>query len=90
MSSAIEVLKHLISRESRYINDDDNWGKYHKENVVALGEGLLALEKQEKLKAWLEKEIRGKKMLKVHLKYQALEIIETEIKVLDEVLGELQ
>jgi uncharacterized protein (DUF342 family) len=99
MSDTIEVLSNF---KRSITNCDDLDG----EMIKALEEALLALEKQEKLKAWIERKIEA---LEKHLIWEKehsnnqvkrndkwiscktdIKFIEIELNVLKEVLGELK
>jgi CYTH domain-containing protein len=61
MSEAIEVIKEFQVNPKNYVSYAGGLyeaPKFNRRLVKALGEALLALEQNQKLKEWLEKEIK--------------------------------
>lgn len=106
MSSVIEVLKDRKKCLEDFMETKQYMGKDYSHvktprteaEIKALGEALLALEKQEKLKAWLEKRIESnqkrldwqKQHGEIMFAMQICEGLEQRIADYKEVLGELQ
>jgi hypothetical protein len=94
MSSAIEVLKDLkkrIRRRNSLSKDGSEERTLTLNQYEALGEALLALEQKEKLREWLEKEIRNcNDALDISLPNTEFEVINNLRYKLKEVLGELK
>lgn len=94
--SAIEVLKNnLRIIDGLEQGEELSWSKESKESFVkSLKEALLALEKQEKLKEWLEKEIvESEKKYKVWAddgEYNEAICLSARLVILKEVLGVLK
>lgn len=85
MSGAIEVLKEMRS----LFNESNSW-EVTQERDNALYQALLALEKQEKLKLWLEKKIQSRidyiKILELPKDEESIDNAKRELFILKEVL----
>ena len=85
MSSAIEVLKDKLS-DARYFTCMDN-PEEEDEDILAFKEAIVALEQKERIKEWLNKNIRLNKQIQPLVKSHDGELLyEIQIGIMEKVL----